>query len=274
MTPFLKRAVLVVVMLLSMFNLFGCSTDQKAEKKILEALEEKYGEAFVLEAIGGGYGTMNDNTLKAVVRPERDRSIRVVVEITKDLKQVSDDYLNVMVGRRSLNQLEPVARKTWSDARLEVSNDTGFVYPDHRDLSMSYEEFLRLYPMNEMLIDVYVNADHYLDASGKMNLDEEYGRYLDFGKQLSSAGFVRSMVTINYLSKDAYNKFDEANRSEVNPTNFFRELEKNELVYVTINGLRIAEDGQITTTREEIFETFDIWNEDRISYFRIKGDSK
>lgn len=81
-----------VLLIIALLNLFGCENkEQKAAKKIVEALEQKYGEEFVLDSIGGGYGTMNSNTFKAMVHPKKYKTIRIAVEITKDLEKVYDD---------------------------------------------------------------------------------------------------------------------------------------------------------------------------------------
>lgn len=264
-----KRMVLII--LISLLSLFGCqSRDQKAEKKILEALQEKYGEEFVLDGIGGGYGTMNSNTLKGVVYLKRDPSIRVSVEITKDFQNVYDDYLNEVVARASLQPIEDMAKSIWPDARVTITNDTGMTYPEHTDVSMSYEEFLKLYPMNLQLISVFLNVESYIDQEGNMDQEAEVAKYLAFGELLKENKYLRSSVSIIYLNPEAYSRFDKALESSLSVTRFFHkeEQEQSKLNFVTRVGFTLLEDGLVHETTDEIHQYFDIWKEKRDQYIQ------
>lgn len=53
---------------------------------------------------------MNSNTLKAIVYPKQDESIRVAVEITKDLNKVYDKYLNGAVAKAVEKPIEQLAK--------------------------------------------------------------------------------------------------------------------------------------------------------------------
>ncbi len=184
----------------------GCGSeprDVKAAKKILSFLHEKYGEEFVLDGIGGGWGTMNNNTLKAIVYPKKDETMRVKVEITEDLKEVYDKYLNKAVAQNNEPLIQEMARSIWPDSKITVANDTGLVYPEHSDTAMSYEQFLELYPTNVLVITVYLNSENYIDGKGNMDQKSEFEKYMTYAKMLQEERYVSSKVSIGYLTSEA-----------------------------------------------------------------------
>lgn len=263
-----KRTVLILMMILSMLGLFGCggSRDEKAEKRILEALQEKYGEEFVLDSIGGAWGSMNSNTLKAIVRPKSDETMQVRVEITKDLKKVYDKYLNKTVAKAAQQPIQEFAQRYWSDSKVVIDNDTRLVYPEHTDTKMSYSEFLKLYPMNIQVISIYINSEGYIDSKGNMNQEVEIQKYMSFAKNLTSNSYVSSLIGISYLSPEAYKRFDEVKSSENNIDLFYNEDTKKTGIQniVTMVGYKLGSDGQIVETEGEIQKFFDEWKNDRV----------
>lgn len=272
-----QTRMVLIVMMITLLSLFGCENkEQKAAKKIVEALEQKYGEEFVLDSIGGGYGTMNSNTFKAMVHPKKDKTLRFSVEITKDLNQVYDKYLNQVVARNAQQPIEEMAQTIWPDARVIVANDTVLTFPEHTDLNMSYVEFLGLYSMNTQLIDVYLNSERYVDNEGNMNQDIEFENYMTFAQLLSEHKYVKSLVSIIYLSPDAYSRFDEAKNSDVIVSYFYRDEEKKEgkLNNVTRVLYEINSDGKIVQDPDKIKNYFDVWKDRRKEFVELKGREK
>ena len=262
-----RKAVFIVMMILAMFGMVGCdSKDEKAAKKIVEVLQEKYSKEFVVDSLGGGWGTMNSNTLKAIVYPKDEPTMKVLVEITKDLKQVYDNYLNHVVARAAEKPIEQIANSIWGESRVEVTNDTGMTYPEHTDTNMSYEQFLTLYPMNYQLVSVYLNSDSYINDDGDMNLEGEMEKYRTFAKKLVEEKYRRSSVYINYITPDGYERFDEASRSDRSIDGFYREEEeKLGTTYIaTVIGYELDDQGVITTTKEEFEQNYEVWKEERL----------
>ncbi|WP_314586777.1 hypothetical protein [Paenibacillus terrigena] len=270
-----KKVVLILMVILSIFSMIGCeSKDEKAAKRIVEALQEKYGQEFVVDSIGGGWGTMNTNTLKAIVKPKDDPSITVFVEITKDLKNVFDNYLNQAIAKAAVQPITELANSIWGESRVYVANDTGMTYPEHSDTSMSYEQFLKLYPMNWQLVEVFINCERYIDSNGDMDQQGEIGKYKAFAKKLVDNKYMRSSISFRYITPDAYRRFDEAKNSDKDIFEFFSDEEKEQgkLNLVTANSIDIDEQGQIVTPNEEFLKKFDIWKEKRVKSTKLKGD--
>ena len=270
-----KKVVFILMVFLSIFSMIGCeSKDEKAAKRTVESLQEKYGQEFVVDSIGGGWGTMNNNTLKAVVKPKNDPSIKVVVEITKDLKDVYDNYLNKAIAKAAVQPITEMANSIWGESRVHVANDTGMTYPEHSDTSMSYEQFLKLYPMNWQLVEVYINCERYIDSYGNMDQQAEIDKYKAFAQKLVDHKYMRSSISIWYITPDAYDRFDEAQNSDLTVLNYFKDEEEKQgkLNLVTANGIEIDEQGRIVTTNEELQKGFDIWKEARLKSTKLKGD--
>lgn len=271
---FFTRKVWTLMLILSMFSFMGCaSKDEKAETKILSSLQEKYGEEFVLDGIGGSWGTMNNNTLKAIVRPKRDATLKVPVEITKDLKKVYDKYLNQAVAKNAEQPIQELAKRIWPDSKLIIANDTGLTYPEHSDTGMSYKEFLDHYPMNTQLVKVYLNADDYMDAKGNMNSQAESEHYLSFANQLADNQYINSLISIIYLTPEAYEKFEEAKKSKDTVDNFYSDEEKKSgvLSVVTRVGYTLGMDGEVEESPEKILGFIETWKEKRVKSLEQRG---
>lgn len=274
MKIFFTRKVWTLMLILSMFSFMGCaSKDEKAETKILSSLQEKYGEEFVLDGIGGSWGTMNNNTLKAIVRPKHDATLKVPVEITKDLKKVYDKYLNQAVAKNAEQPIQELAKRIWPDSKLIIANDTGLTYPEHSDTGMSYKEFLDHYPMNTQLVKVYLNADDYMDAKGNMNSQAESEHYLSFANQLADYQYINSLISIIYLTPEAYEKFEEAKKSKDTVDNFYSDEEKKSgvLSVVTRVGYTLGMDGEVEESPEKILGFIETWKEKRVKSLEQRG---
>ncbi|NGM82830.1 hypothetical protein G5B47_10435 [Paenibacillus sp. 7124] len=277
MNKTIKRVVFIPMAFLTLLSLFGCgeSRDEKASKRILESLQQKYGEEFVLDGIGGSWGTMNNNTLKAIVRPKDDVTLKVPVEITKDFSKMYDKYLNQRVARNEEPKIEELVRTYWPDAKVVIANDTRQTYPEENDTSMSYTEFQKRYPMNTQLVSIYLNGDDYIDARGNMDQKGEVDKYMEFAKVLAEHQYVSSMVTWTFLTKDAYDRLDEAKASDDSVDKYFtdEEEESGKVNIITMIGYSLDAEGQVEESRDEIESYFDTWKEKRLKSLELRGGS-
>lgn len=263
--------------LLLLMGLFGCgggSREEKAEKRILEAMQEKYGKEFVLDSIGGSWGTMNNNTLKAVVRPADDDTLKVPVEITKDLKDVYDMYLNQAVARNEQPKIEAIGKKYWPEGQWVVVNDTKLRYPEHNDTSMPYTEFIKLYPTNTQIVTTCLNIEDYMDSKGMIDTEAEVKKYIAYAKELAEQNYVSSQVSLLFLTPEALDKLEEAKRSEKSVLGFYmREQESGEISIATMVTLNINAEGKVVESEDKIKAMFDkdIWKQNRQQISGQKG---
>ncbi|MCL6606446.1 MAG: hypothetical protein K6T94_26610 [Paenibacillus sp.] len=269
MNNMLRKALLIPMAFLTLLSLFGCGKprDERAAEEILKSMQEKYGEEFVLDGIGGSWGTMNNNTLKAIVRPKGDPTIKVPMEITKDFSKIYDKYLNQQVARNEEPKIEALAKAYWPDAEVVIANDTRLTYPEENDTSMSYQEFLKRYPMNTQLISIYLKGDDYIDDQGNMDQQAEVDKYLEFAKVLANHQYASSMVTWAFLTKDAYRRLDIAKASDDSVDKYFNdeEEEQGKLNFLTMVGYSLDAKAKIEESRSEVEANFDNWKEKRLN---------
>ncbi|MFB9324438.1 hypothetical protein ACFFSY_00595 [Paenibacillus aurantiacus] len=262
-----NKAVLLVVLMVSLLGLTGCglSKDARAVKKIEDTLQAKYGEAFVVDGLGGGFGTADDSTLKATAYLKSAPNTRISAEITKDLKQVVDDYVNFKVAEAAKPPIEAMVKEIWPDAKITVSNDAGWNDENETDTSMSYEEFLKLHPENWQLVQVFLSAVSYVDEQGGMNQEAEIRKFRQLAERLKASKYLRSHVGFFYLSPDAYNRFEEAERSELSVLNFYHdEEEKDDKVnFVTGISFDLDENGAMSKDTEAFDKQFARWKDVR-----------
>ncbi|WP_239617473.1 hypothetical protein [Cohnella mopanensis] len=193
------KAVLISMILASLLSLMGCTDrDKKAIEKIEQYLHEKYGEEFVVHAIGGGYGTLTNNTLKARVYPKSDPDEIFEVEITKDRKTVWDEYMNVIMR----DKVEEVAYETIRSVfqeevylKSEVVQ-SGLSYPEinMNDRHISLEEYVKVNPSSVILTDNFINA------GAEINIDSrEEAIKIDRLADAYMARGVRNLTTSVYF---------------------------------------------------------------------------
>jgi len=104
----LMRGLVIVLSLgLAGFVAAACQPQmQQASELIAAKLNEKYGQEFVVQDMGGGYGSLDNTTWKATVYPKDDPSLTFTATVKKDLSVVQDYYLGATVARELEKSLE------------------------------------------------------------------------------------------------------------------------------------------------------------------------
>ncbi|KAA9005444.1 hypothetical protein F4V43_08225 [Paenibacillus spiritus] len=258
------RTVTIIVALWTVFSLFGCGLSrERAAERILKGLEAKYGEPFTLDGIGGSWGTMNNHTLKAIVRPKSDPNLKVAVEMTKDGKQLFDKYLNQRVAKNEEPRIRELAQRLWPAASLSVANDTRLTYPKERDISMSFAEFMERYPTNIQLVSIYLDASGHLNGEGRIDSGQELPKYREFAGLLKDQGYYRTSVNWVYLTPEAYLRLGEARASSDTIDQYLMKLEEDtgKPQILAVSGLTLDAGGTIEETEQEILSYFDAWEE-------------
>lgn len=107
----MKRAFIaaITVCCLAMIatTLGGCGMSQDAAaEKVKAHLEEKYGEEFVIEASGGGFGTADNTTWKVIFHPAAEPGLRGYATVGKDDGEVQDYYTGARVAREVVEAVQ------------------------------------------------------------------------------------------------------------------------------------------------------------------------
>lgn len=261
----LKRMIRVVAVMMlvgSIGALGGCNRTEEVPKEvekqmpkegemILAALEEKYGETFEMTGIGGRWGSMNSNTVKARCNPTKDKSMMFNVEMNRHTHIVYDKYLNVVVGRNEQETIQKIVDEIWDECRVDIYNDTGIEYPEENNLDMRYEEFLRLYPGNWQLIDIFINSPE------TINEQEEVKRYKKFFERLKEEKYFKSTVTILYLKEEGYKRYDELINQEYSVESYYSDKEPHNLYCLC--GFRVRKEEEAIFNESDLAINFDAW---------------
>lgn len=239
---------LSVSILLGTLGLTGCkSYKEKLEEKIVQALEEKYEEPFVVYAIGGNWagGFPNSSTIDALCYPEADSSLRFVVEIHKETYEVYDKYLNRLVGRNEEPYIQALASKVWANSTVTVTNDTVMTYPEENDKTMRNSEFLSLYSHNSQLVNVFISGEE------QVNVEVEIEKIESLMNKLKGAGYESTYVSIIYLQPEYYNQIPEVKKETYDVDEYFDEGKK---IYCRM-GAEIK-DGKVVLDKEQYIKNF------------------
>lgn len=185
--------------ILSAVLLAACGTNNKtAEQEILKSLNQKYGEEFVVVAIGGGYGTITNNTLKVECYPKNNPNKVFEAEITKDMKTVWDGYMNEIMGDKLNKEFKDLATPIFGEVTIKSHLMMPMAFPEVKDKDMSLKDYYKTYPSMGTVIRVFVKSDKDID----MKIEAE--KISEMGNSFINAGYKRSSITIFYVKASSY----------------------------------------------------------------------
>uniref|UniRef100_A0A4Y8Q773 Uncharacterized protein n=2 Tax=Paenibacillus athensensis TaxID=1967502 RepID=A0A4Y8Q773_9BACL len=248
----MKKAVKVVLAIMSMASMLALAAcgnkDAAAAKKMVDYLQLKYGETFVVDTIGGGYGTLTTNTLKAEVYPEGHPDRKFQVEISKDLDKVWDSYMNVIMAEKLDQQLAERAqvifqKPAWVKSYL-TNGGLSFPDTDLNDKDMSVSDYVKKKR-------TYVVANIFLDAGGPA-VPAAAAPLID---QMADAGLQMGMddlyVDVYYLKPAAFQSVAANYSKEKDPMVFYAQKEN-----CFSKGFTEVVEGQKKYSLNEIIEKF------------------
>jgi hypothetical protein len=179
-----KKVGVIVMSIFTLLSLVACSEkDKDSAKTISEYLQDKYNEEFVVDKIGGGYGTLHSNTLKAIVYPKAAPYKKFEVEATKDFTEIWDSYMQIVMAEKLESDLiyqplEQVKTNIQLKAYL-YSSGYPFPHPSLKDTNMSVEDFVS----KDIDLILYVFIEGPSDNSNAALQKEMTRRVLDYGFQ-------------------------------------------------------------------------------------------
>jgi len=202
----MKKRFKVVFVLMSIFSMLfaaACGNKNVDGAKIIENhLKEKYGEEFVVDAIGGGYGTIPKNTLKAEAYA-KDKPYKLFkVEISKDLETVWDSYMNIVMAEKLDGIVTELAQPLFSeDIWVTTEFDSGgFAMPDpgltNRDLAIDK------YVYFAALIKIFVKNND------KPEIEQEAKQIDALLDKLLLQGIKRAKLAVFYLQSNEFKQIE------------------------------------------------------------------
>jgi len=224
----------------------ACGNKNVDGAKIIEShLKEKYGEEFVVDAIGGGSGTIPKNTLKAEAYAKDKPHKLFKVEISKDLETVWDSYMNVVMAEKLDGIVTELAKPLFSeDIWVTTEFDSGgFAMPDpeltDRDLP------IKNYYYHSALISVFIQRDMQIDK-------EQEAKQIDtMLNELISQDIKRAFVSVFYVQPEILTKISTIYYQEEDIYDYCR----NESNCLNFTAVKIV-DSKIVKSIMEIREDF------------------
>lgn len=171
----MNKVVLVLMNIFSLLNLAACGEQNKeVAEKITLYLDQKYGEEFVVDKIGGGYGTITSNTIRAIAYPKESPHQTFQVEISKDLKTVWDTYMNIVIAESLDQELTKIINeKVTSEFRIKsylTSNGLSFPNQDFTDKTMEINQYLD----DNVDVSIFVMFEHDADVTKAQQAETLY----------------------------------------------------------------------------------------------------
>lgn len=201
------KVMLIIMGIFSMILSAACSDQDKAAvEKIEQSLKEKYGQEFKVEKIGGGYGTVTTNSIKALVSSKVDPEKKFDVEITKDLDKVWDKYMNVVMSEKMDPAATEIAESVFGQEVWVKSNlsSRGISFPDANlnDPKMEVKEYLGSQSDVSALLDVFIKSD------GKVDIEKEAAKLELLADELIAFGTKNANISVYYIDDSHFSNIE------------------------------------------------------------------
>ena len=162
-----KRCVLRAVLLLAaVFVLSGCVNQKEEERNLAKALEEEYGEEFVVvDSIVTSANWLNAGPLEAVCYPKANRNLTFQAAYS-DGQIYYDEYVQAVVREEAYAEMEEILSQYYKDFFLAadvLSPNIGYSerenYPRFTNISdVSIASYVKKYE-NKMRLAFYIIFD-------------------------------------------------------------------------------------------------------------------
>ncbi|WP_210364462.1 hypothetical protein [Bacillus sp. REN3] len=249
----LTKVVLIFMGIFSMILAAACQDqDKAAAERIEESLKEKYGEEFTVEKIGGGYGTLTTNTLKAIVSPKTAPEKKFKVEVTKDLDKVWDDYMNVVMSEKMDVKALEMAKAVFGEdvwVKSDISS-AGISFPDEKlkEKNMKLTEYI-----HQSKSDVYVMLEIFTKRDREVDKNIESQNIDQFADDLLFMGVQNAGVRVYYIHQDIFRNIENEYRlaksdSDLTSVNNYFEVEGRSYT----NSFILIEDSKKEQSLEQI----------------------
>ena len=221
-----KRRVLRAVSLLAaVFVLSGCVNQKEEERNLAKALEEEYGEKFVVvDAFVGSANWLNVGSLEAVCYPYGKENLTFKASYSITNKKLGDDsYVQAIVREEAYAEMEELLSQYYTDFFLDVkiyTNNASQKIFSRSDASiLKFEELYK----NKMKLSFYIifNENNVKQYDDVREIFEKYSDKFD-NAQVNFWCYYSDNNTISELrsekEKDIWGNFNlrfKTNRSEV-----------------------------------------------------------
>ncbi|MCA1030225.1 hypothetical protein LCL95_04130 [Bacillus timonensis] len=249
----MKFWIKVVLISMSVFSgllMAACADKDKVTvEKIENFLQEKYGEEFVVDRIGGGYGTLTTNTVKAIVYPKESPYKKFNVEITKDTETIWDSYLNIIKGEEVDHTLNPVARKIFEgDLTLKTYLHSPPGFNSNSDSTEMLNIPLEDYLSTKIDVSIYV----FVKSDGKEDVKNQADKMISFANRCLSFGIKEAYVRFFYLTPALFQEIEVQKDTlyQHRESNIYYSEKSTSSTWLQIKG------GKVLQTTEEIISNF------------------
>lgn len=180
------------------FDFFKDTTQKQAEMAE-KMLYEKYGEEFVVESLGGRWGTATDGYYTCNCYPKNNENLKFQATIDKDYDSIDDEYATKIGEINAANYIYEYCLKEIDETAC-VLVQSGNTSIESHNPDLSVEEFLN---NNKGYYVVYILVDENTNVEAIL-------------KNISKTPFYTSNaemhLAIVFASDETKNKFNEWNQ--------------------------------------------------------------
>ncbi len=198
----MKKHLMAIIVMTVAFSLVGCGSKRdRAARIITQTLEDRYEEEFVIDSMGGGWGTSDDSRLKAWVYPEGNKDNMFKAQIKKDLSIVEDEYLNILMADKLTDELTPILESIYGN-QFKAFVYTNSYISDIGFTDMELETFFKSEMYVSLGVDLFIKCEDYLDK------EVELQALKDFSAQYDKALGEKGSLFVYYMKAPIFDELE------------------------------------------------------------------
>ncbi len=214
----MKKHLRLMILILTGISLVGCSSQRdKAARILLQTLEDRYEEEFVIDSMGNSWGTFDDSTIKAWVYPKDNEDHIFKAQIKKDFSRVDDQYMNLTMANKVTDALTSLLEPITDDEfELLIKLDAGMIANGTKQMTL--ETFL-----SEEMHAIFV-VELFIKSKGPLNEEMELTALKKFVNAYNKTLKKETMINVYYLKDTIFDELEKNLKTTDNVYKYYSDV--------------------------------------------------
>lgn len=219
----LKKLISILMILVMMMGVGGCMKEgpEAVKQDLLNYIEKKYGEKFVIVKYGLEDGYANIQFDHIVVHPQKDKE-KVFMAYREKKRNGSgyeyhDGYAYRLAEPLMDERIKSIVGNEFSNFKFAANISNGHLEYTAHDYKKGYINLDGFLKSEAEDAGCVLEIDVAMDYDGTLDKNKICGEIYNFTKKLIDSRVVKSKICVNVYSYI----FDDKNFSKVNPINLY-----------------------------------------------------
>lgn len=240
------KLVKTIIMIASISTLISCGNLRKeAANKIVEELNNRYDKSFVVDSMGGSWGTSDDTTIKAWTYEDGHRDEMFKAAIKKDFSEVKDEYQIHLIKEQLQPKIEDVINPILGDTHTILY--LGNVLTSNNNQYTNLSDYFKENEYAGLSFEIFVKSYEDIDK------DLETQKIKEVLKSLNELDYNITGLSILYTKEDSFDKFQNNLKDIKDDGKYY----KNKDCVYNYSWIDVRKDNMLNLTDEYILNSFE-----------------